>query len=57
MFSGRTDAEVETSILWPSDAKNKLMEKTLLLGKIEGERRSGQQRMRCLDGISDTVNM
>ena len=57
MFSGRTDAEVETSILWPSEAKNKLMEKTLLLGKIEGERRSGQQRMRCVDGIMESMDM
>ena len=33
------------------------MEKTLMLGKIEGGRRRGQQRMRCLDGITDTMNM
>ena len=32
-------------------------EKTLMLGKIEGERRRGQQRMRWLDGISDSVDM
>ena len=32
-------------------------EKTLMLGKIEGGRRRGQQRMRCLDGITDSVNM
>ena len=32
-------------------------EKTLMLGKIEGERRRGQQRMRWLDGISDSMNM
>ena len=32
-------------------------EKTLLLGKIEGWRRSGQQRMRWLDGITDSMNM
>ena len=29
----------------------------LMLGKIEGKRRKGQQRMRCLDGITDSVNM
>ena len=32
-------------------------EKTLILGKIEGRRRSGQQRMRWLDGITDLMNM
>ena len=38
---GRIDAEAETPILWPPDAKNQLMEKTLMLGKIEGKRRMG----------------
>ena len=33
------------------------MEKTLILGKIEGRRRSGQQRMRRLDGITDLMDM
>ena len=33
------------------------LEKTLMLGKIEGRRRSGQQRMRCLDGITNSVDM
>ena len=33
------------------------LEKTLMLGKIEGKRGWGQQRMRCLDGITDSVNM
>ena len=32
-------------------------EKTLMLGKIEGRRRRGQQRMRCLDGITNSVDM
>ena len=39
MFIGRTDTEAETLILWPSDAKNCSLEKTLTLGKIEGRRR------------------
>ena len=34
-----------------------LLEKTLMLGKIEGRRRRGWQRMRLLDGIIDTVDM
>ena len=33
------------------------LEKTLMLGKIEGRRRSGQQRMRWLDGITDSMDM
>ena len=33
------------------------LEKTLMLGKIEGRRRRGQQRMRLLDGITDTIAM
>ena len=34
-----------------------LFEKTLILGKVEGERRRGQQRMRWLDGITDSMDM
>ena len=33
------------------------LEKTLMLGKIEGRRRSGQQRIRWLDGITDSTDM
>ena len=33
------------------------LEKTLMLGKIEGRRRRGQQRLRWLDGITDSMNM
>ena len=33
------------------------LEKTLMLGKLEGRRRRGQQRMRCLDGITDSMDM
>ena len=39
VFIGRTDAEAETPILWPPDARTDSLEKTLMLGKIEGERR------------------
>ena len=53
VFIGRTDVEAETPILWPPDAKSDSFEKTLMLGKIEGRRRRGQQRMRWLDGITD----
>ena len=33
------------------------LEKTLMLGRIEGRRRMGQQRIRCLDGITDSMDM
>ena len=57
IFIARTDVEGETPILWPPDAKNWLFEKTLMLGKIDGGRRRGQQRMRWLDGITDLMDM
>ena len=41
MFIGRTDAEVEAPILWPSDGRIDSLEKTLMLGKIEVGRRRG----------------
>ena len=57
IFIGRTDAEAETPVLWPTDVKSQLLEKTLMLGKIEGRRRRGRQRMRWLDGITDSVDI
>ena len=57
IFIGRTDVEAETPILWPPDAMNRLLEKTLMLGKIEGVRRRGWQRMGWLDGITDSMDM
>ena len=56
VFTGRTDVEAETPILWPPDARADSLEKTLMLGKIEGRRRRGQ-RMRWLDGITDSMDM
>ena len=56
IFIGRTDAEDEPPILWPFNANDSL-EKTLMLGKIEGGRRRGQQRMRWLDGITNVTDM
>ena len=57
IFIGRTDAEAEAPILWPPDAKSWSFEKTLMLGKIEGRRRKGQQRMRWLDGITNLMDL
>ena len=53
VFTGRTDVEAETPILWPLMWRADSLEKILMLGKIEGRIRRGQQRMRCLDGITD----
>ena len=55
VFIGRTDAEAETPVLWPPDEKSWCL--GLMLGKIEGSRRRGRQRMRCLDGITDLMDM
>ena len=57
VFIGRTDVEAETPVLWPPDVRTDSFEKTLMLGKIEGRRRRGQQRMRWLDGITDSMDM
>ena len=57
IFIGRTDTETETPILWPPDVKKWLIWKDPMLGKIEASRRRGQQRMRWLDGITDSVDM
>ena len=57
IFIGRTDAEAETPVLWPPDVKNHSLEKALMLGKIEGRRRRGWQRMRWLDGITHSMDM
>ena len=57
IFIGRTDGEAEAPIHWPSDVKSWLIEKTLMLGKIEGGRRRGRQKMKWLDGIIDSMAM
>ena len=55
MFIGRTDVEAETPGHLMRRAKS--FEKTLMLGKTEGRRRRGRQRMRWLDGITDSMDM
>ena len=57
VFIRSTDAEAETPILWPPDAKSWLMGKDPVLGKIEGRGRRGRQRMRWLDDITDSMDM
>ena len=57
LLIGRTDAKLKLQyfghLLWIVDT----FEKTLMLGKIEGGRRRGHQRMRLLDGITNSINM
>ena len=56
-FFGRNDAKAETPVLWPPHARVDSLEKTLLLGEIGGRRRRGRQRMRWLDGITDSMDV
>ena len=66
IFIGRTDAEAEAPIFWPPDSHHSFtsmswtvnsLEKILMLGKIEVRRRRGWQRMKWLDGITDSMDM
>ena len=57
VFIGRTDAEAETPILWPPDAKGWLSGKDPDAGKDWGQEEKGQQRMRWLDGIINSMGM
>ena len=57
IFIGRTDAEAETPILWTPDARGDSLEKTLIQGKTEDERRTGRQRMSWLDSIANSMAM
>ena len=54
---GRNDAKAETPVLWPPHAKVDSLEKTLMLRGIGGRKRRGRQRMRWLDGITDSMDM
>ena len=54
---GKTDVQAENPILWPPDTKNWLIWKDPGAGKDEGRRRRGQQSMRWLDGITDSMDM
>ena len=57
MFIGRTDAKAETPILGHLMQRADLLEKTLMLGKIEGISSRGRRRIRWLDGITDSMDM
>ena len=57
MFLGRADVEAETEYFGHLMQRMDSFEKTLMLGKIEDRRRRGRQRMRWLDGITDSMDM
>ena len=56
-FFGRNDAKAETPALWPLMRRVDSLEKTLMLGGIGGRRRRGRQRMRWVDGITDSMDV
>jgi len=57
IFIGRTDAGAEAPVLLPPDTKSWFIEKPLMLGNIEGRKRTGWQRMRWLDSFADSMDM
>ena len=57
VFIERTDAKAETPVLWPPHAKSWLFGKDSDAGRDWGRRRRGQQRMRWLDGITDSMDV
>ena len=57
VFIGRSDVEAETPVFGHLMQRADSFQKTLMLGKIESRRRRGQQRMRWLDGITDSMDM
>ena len=56
-FFGRNDAKAETPVLFHLMRRVDSLEKTLMLGGIGGRRRRGRQRMRWLDGITDSMDV
>ena len=57
IFIGRTDVEAEAPVLWPPDKKCHSLEKTLVMENIEGKGKRGRQRMRWLNGITNSMDM
>ena len=57
VFFGRNDAKAETPVLGHLMQRVDSLEKTLMLGRIGGRKKRGQQRMRWLDGITDSMDV
>ena len=57
IFTGRTDAETEAPIVWPSDVKNQLIGKDQDAGNVNSRRRRGQQRMTWLVGTTNSMDL
>ena len=57
VFIRKTDAKAETPVLWHLMQRVDSLEKTLMLGQIEGRRRRGRQRMGWFDGITNSMDM
>jgi len=57
VFFGRTDGKAETLVLWPLMRRAASLEKTLMLGGTGGRRKRGRQRMRWLNGITDSMDV
>ena len=57
MFFGRTDAKAESQVLGHLMRRVDSLEKTLMLAGTQGRRKRGRQRMRWLDGITDSMDM
>ena len=57
MFFGRNDAKAETPVLWLPHRRVDSLEKTLMLGGIGSRRKRVRQRMRWLDGITDSMDV
>ena len=56
-FFGRNDAKAETPVRWPPLRRVDSLERTLMLGGSGGRRRRGRQRMRWLDGVTDSMDV
>ena len=57
VFFGKNDAKADTPVLWHLMRRVDSLEKTLMLGGIGGKRKRGRQRMRWLDGITDSMDV
>ena len=56
-ISSFPSVSIKATRLWPPNVNSKSLEKTLMLGKTEGRRRRGQQRIRWLDSIINSMDM